>query len=230
MPGAGTAGNTVSVDVDLFAIAGRMQRLKRLDAPPEGLTESQHEFKVAEVLKMAKSVSSVMIKYGHFLKTAIPYVINFEEALKLLERLVDVNPAAEVLVHKCEEHPSVKKSNLLLRDLLIKPVQRVCKYPLLFREIIHFLEKVNAPEDCLAMAQKAIDALKVIAEQVNKMKKLAELANPGKLAELKAKLRPKVLVDALDLGERTRRLFARVRSIWSSRIFTPTTKRSSTAR
>jgi hypothetical protein len=55
-------------------------------------------------------------------------------------------------------------TNLLKADYLIKPVQRLCKYPLLFKELRKFL----LPDD---------PQLPILNEVISEVEKFAEIAN-----------------------------------------------------
>jgi len=74
-------------------------------------------------------------------------------------------------------------NSLGLEDLLIQPVQRICKYPLLFREL-----KKNTPKDHPEYEQvERVEAkLEEVATHVNERKRLAE--NHNKIVKIQSQL------------------------------------------
>jgi hypothetical protein len=72
-------------------------------------------------------------------------------------------------------------SRLHLQDFLIKPVQRICKYPLLLKEIIHYsddnCEELNGLKEALAVMSEVareIDHVKWLIERVQRTDKFVD--------------------------------------------------------
>jgi hypothetical protein len=154
------------------------------------LSESQRQSRVAFISVWVTKQSDVFLKLAPFLKAANPFISNYHNAVEMLESFAGEELA---LLNKLELHPLLK--NLKLRDFLIKPVQRVCKYPLLYREII----KYAPDEDTKVTAIKTQSQLMTIADQVNQMMKLNESGNAKKLAVIKSCIRPQSDVDQYEL-------------------------------
>ena len=81
---------------------------------------------------------------------------------------------------------------LQLRDFLVKPIQRMCKYPLLLREVAKHAGKTQEcgalPAGDAARAQAAMEnavgLVKHITDEVNEMQRLAERRSGEKLLAL----------------------------------------------
>jgi len=154
------------------------------------LSETQRRDRVEFISAWIVRQSDVFNKFAPFLKAANPFISNYHNAVETLESFAGEELA---LMQKLELNPLLK--NLKLRDFLIKPVQRVCKYPLLYREMI----KYAPDEDTKLAAIKAQSNLMTIADQVNTMMKLNESGNAKKLQAIKACIRPMSDLDAYEL-------------------------------
>merc|ERR1719353_1602283 len=58
------------------------------------------------------------------------------------------------------------RSGQPLRSLLIKPVQRLCKYPLFFRELIKSLPEADAAQPALRHATATIEAVVLAVNEI----------------------------------------------------------------
>ena len=60
-----------------------------------------------------------------------------------------------------------KNKSLTFGDLLIKPIQRICKYPLLFAELLKYTPVIDCPESH-EIVEKTLHRLRETAEEINK--------------------------------------------------------------
>ncbi|CCE85880.1 Piso0_005516 [Millerozyma farinosa CBS 7064] len=91
-----------------------------------------------------------------------------------------------------KEHANLKKSSSLLdpcfelQSYIIKPIQRLCKYPLLLKELIKYSPQSNDHDDNISMAYNELllaqSAIKEVANHVNEAQRRSE--NIGYLQSL----------------------------------------------
>lgn len=98
-----------------------------------------HKKIVEDLAKDEEFVGRAFITMCSFLKMYSSYCANQEKAIELLEKL-KTNIGFMKVLNDCQSDPRAKGQNL--SSFIIKPVQRICKYPLLFRELIN-----HTPED-----------------------------------------------------------------------------------
>jgi len=90
-------------------------------------------------------------------------------ALDTLEKCKKKNPKLVAFLDECMVNPSTKGINLF--GFLIKPVQRLCKYPLLLRELLNNTPPTHNDFEYLS---KAFEKINEVVEYVNERKRLAE--------------------------------------------------------
>jgi len=173
---------------------------------------------------MTTEVCNVMIEMSDWLKLCIPCVVNQPTAMKTLKRSretgivpstsaltsagpqgVGVANSTTILPRAFVEQQAIKHrdkvSNLDLASFLIKPMQRITKYPLLMREIV----KHNDDVEVKALASETFEKMSRIAANVNDiMKQHQGMQNSKRAADLCAQLRPQETVDRLGLGPNSR--------------------------
>eukprot|EP00050_Salpingoeca_kvevrii_P018037 m.70261 g.70261 ORF g.70261 m.70261 type:complete len:799 (-) comp7869_c1_seq1:81-2477(-) len=102
-----------------------------------------------------------------FVGPYVQYCANHDRSIKALQlHLNDVEVAA--CLKACQEQLNHK---LPLRDDLIKPVQRILKYPLLLREILGHTDN----EEHQAYLRAALKNMQIVASRINKAKREREL-------------------------------------------------------
>lgn len=79
-------------------------------------------------------ISSAFIESAQFFKNYLPYCNNQTNAMETLEDLCKNSQFEAFLQERADIVPACR--NLTLKDMIIKPVQRICKYPLLLRVCI----------------------------------------------------------------------------------------------
>jgi hypothetical protein len=98
------------------------------------------------------------------------YCTNFMEAQQLAVTCSRASPELAQFLDMCREDSRCR--GLSLPDFLIKPVQRICKYPLFFRELKKWTRDTHPCFRRLAEAAAAVDA---IASHVNIDARAAQL-------------------------------------------------------
>jgi len=122
-------------------------------------------------------VENIAVKMAGLLKMYTNYCANQNIMLNNLERIKKSNDKFAHFLHDAMENPDCR--GLGLNAYLIKPVQRLCKYPLLFRELIK-----NTPEDSPEYAQLA-NILKKISESVDYVnERTRQVENQQKIIEI----------------------------------------------
>jgi hypothetical protein len=79
-------------------------------------------------------IGATLLQIGHFLKLYSSYCSNYKESLAIVLTCIKRSPNFAKFLQDAQENPKCK--GLSLTDYLIKPIQRICKYPLLFRELL----------------------------------------------------------------------------------------------
>lgn len=99
------------------------------------------------------------------------YLKNHDAANKKLEAL-QRNPKVAIWLTECREWASDLTSAWNLDSLLVKPVQRILKYPLLLNELLN-----TTPEDHpdRAAIVSALEGVRSISVRINEMKKRADV-------------------------------------------------------
>jgi hypothetical protein len=132
-----------------------------------------------ENLNSPTAIGTVFGKMSAFFKTYTVYCSNQPAAVASYAAL-GKNPQFKSFMDVC--HSDARCKGLNLFDFLIKPVQRICKYPLLLRELLK-----HTPEDhpdflSLDLAKRKIDEVtesinegKRYFEQLQKMMEIQEL-------------------------------------------------------
>ncbi|KAJ3234247.1 cytochrome c oxidase subunit 1 [Chytriomyces hyalinus] len=138
----------------ITANQGLLNRLnaKKEEAPS---TDAQGAWKYME------DISSVFLAANDDFNTYMTYCGNYPVAMKLVHKL----QSEEKFKHHMQQLSSNPTSRgLSLESFLIKPVQRICKYPLLLRELIKHTSKTMPDYSGL---EKASEKMESIAAKVN---------------------------------------------------------------
>jgi len=105
-------------------------------------------------------------------KLYVEYCTVFTKALGELEKLMQKKPEFAKTIKICESDPKCK--GLFLDTFLIKPIQRICKYPLFFKELMKLMppDENNKAYQSLLKAQKKMEG---VVDFVNERKREAEI-------------------------------------------------------
>ncbi|KAJ7500362.1 hypothetical protein B0H11DRAFT_1908822 [Mycena galericulata] len=86
------------------------------------------------------------------------YCVNQGAAIKVLKSLRDSHPELASHLQRLKEDPAVR--NLDLSTYLLAPMQRITRYPLLIKQILHYTEpgdEANAIQKSIATSEKILD-------------------------------------------------------------------------
>jgi hypothetical protein len=126
-------------------------------------------------------VADVFLKNADYLKLYTTYTIGQTEALEAVQKLRQRYAAFKVFLEVTQKKPQCR--NLDLKAFLIKPVQRICKYPLLLRELLKYTDESHPDHEGLVAALAKVQA---VAEHVDKHNRHAQ--NINKMLEIQQSL------------------------------------------
>lgn len=113
----------------------------------------------------------------------VPYCSQHDTAISTLASIKRANPNQfQAFLDECK---SKMGSKLEIQDFLIKPVQRICKYPLLLKELVK-----STPAGTLEYVElvEALEKIKQLVGIINEKKKQAE--NDAKRDQLLGRMHP----------------------------------------
>ncbi|EGC28970.1 hypothetical protein DICPUDRAFT_159515 [Dictyostelium purpureum] len=116
------------------------------------------------------NIGKAFLDMSHYLKMYTAYCSHQEAALKLLEEEKLKNPAFREFLDSCMNDPRCR--GLPLNSFIIKPVQRICKYPLLIKEVIRFTPDDHPDRAPLEEVDKKISD---IVQSINEAKRTLEI-------------------------------------------------------
>lgn len=105
-------------------------------------------------------------RFAEFLKIYSMYCSNHEASVTLLRQRMDANPQLAQFAHQQRLLPQCRQRDL--ESFLIMPVQRLCKYPLLLRELLHATPK-SRPE--YTTIEEALGKIVATVQRVNEFKR-----------------------------------------------------------
>ncbi|XP_069739873.1 phosphatidylinositol 3,4,5-trisphosphate-dependent Rac exchanger 1 protein isoform X2 [Narcine bancroftii] len=98
------------------------------------------------------------------------YCSNHEKALRLLMELNKI-PEVRAMLLNCMVLGGMKTTDIPLEGYLLTPIQRICKYPLLLKELLKRTPKKH--NDNVAV-EKALQAMKAVCTNINETKRQME--------------------------------------------------------
>lgn len=107
---------------------------------------------------------------GDFLDSYKVYCANQEVATSTYERLLKRNSQFSRYLDVCHSDPQCK--GLRLVDFLIKPVQRICKYPLLLRELLKHTSQEHTDFKSISEASSLIEE---VVESLNEWQRKEQM-------------------------------------------------------
>lgn len=113
-------------------------------------------------------IGKIFLGMADFFKMYTAYCANQPKAMEVLDAL-GRNPQFKAFTDKCMLDPECR--GLTLFSFLIKPIQRICKYPLLLRDLLKVTPEDHEDHDNLVAALGKIEE---VVTYVNERKRLAE--------------------------------------------------------
>ncbi|KAJ3100459.1 Myosin 10A, isoform D [Phlyctochytrium planicorne] len=130
-------------------IAANTQLLTRLNARKESNP-------------VIEEVGDILVEVSDSLKVYTVYCGNYPQAMKLVHQLQS-RPDFKEYIQKWMNSPEGR--GLSLESFLIKPVQRICKYPLLLRELLRYCDKSHKDFANLTLAAEKIEAVVALVNE-----------------------------------------------------------------
>ncbi|KAI8377071.1 Dbl homology domain-containing protein [Choanephora cucurbitarum] len=96
------------------------------------------------------------------------FCIKHQDSLQRLQTMIHTQPLMHRFIKQCNKQLSGRTTCWDLESLLIKPVQRILKYPLLMKELIQSTPQQHEDYDQLILA---LHNIKQIANQINETKR-----------------------------------------------------------
>lgn len=141
-----------------------------------------------DILGKRMLIGPMFTQLAASLKTYSLYCNNHQRALDTVEECQQKNPEFAAFLEQQLANPACK--GLSFTSYLIKPIQRVCKYPLLLRELLLHTKPTHADYSALVAADEAISKA---VDEINEAKRSSE--NVAKI------IRIKNLIDASKKGQ-----------------------------
>ncbi|KAI9175955.1 hypothetical protein H9P43_006319 [Blastocladiella emersonii ATCC 22665] len=122
------------------------------------LLRALEERRVQDKCIVAK-VGDVFQQLSHYFKMYNAYCNNFQDAMAFLKTLVDTREPVAAFLRDASRRPEC--AGMDLGSFLLKPVQRLCKYPLLLRQILEHTPSDHADHaplvEAVAMVEKVVN-------------------------------------------------------------------------
>jgi len=129
-------------------------------------------------------IGDSFLKIGDFLKVYSFYCGNQSTSITTLKHHLETNTQFETFLLYCKSRPECR--DLDIGSFLIKPIQRICKYPLLLKEVLRNWDGSGGNEE---ERKKVEDALRKIQETVSLInEKKRDIENTNMLLEVQAKI------------------------------------------
>jgi len=127
-----------------------------------------HDFKEAENIQLL-NVGRVFLRMVDYLKIYAISSSNHPISLTTYEKLKQTNKEFATFIQETENKTECKGVPLL--GFLIKPVQRICKYPLLFKDLLHHTPRDHVDYENIEQCEKKVHD---VAVYVNERKRASE--------------------------------------------------------
>eukprot|EP01119_Soliformovum_irregulare_P010085 TRINITY_DN2464_c0_g1_i1.p1 TRINITY_DN2464_c0_g1~~TRINITY_DN2464_c0_g1_i1.p1 ORF type:complete len:1117 (-),score=381.50 TRINITY_DN2464_c0_g1_i1:42-3215(-) len=113
-------------------------------------------------------IGDILLSMADYFKMYTAYCSGYEQALQLIDKSLHI-PAFEKWWKETHKNPELH--GLSLRDYLVKPIQRICKYPLLVNQLLKNTNDLHVDYENLG---KALSKLEAITSYVNEAKRHEE--------------------------------------------------------
>lgn len=146
----------------------------------EQLQQRYQEAKAANQVYLLE-IGDILKRFTHYFKLYSIYTENQANQLAKLDECQKRIKTFDRFLQVC--HSDAKCKGLMLNAFLIKPVQRLCKYPLLLRELIKNTPEAHPDYEPLNAAKAKIES---VVGFVNEAKRIAE--GQAKMREIEAEV------------------------------------------
>uniref|UniRef100_A0A667ZRY2 Phosphatidylinositol-3,4,5-trisphosphate dependent Rac exchange factor 1 n=1 Tax=Myripristis murdjan TaxID=586833 RepID=A0A667ZRY2_9TELE len=116
------------------------------------------------------ALGHVFLKFKGSFSVYGEYCSNHEKALRLLMELNKIPNIRTFLLH-CMLLGGKKSTDIPLEGYLLTPIQRICKYPLLLKELLKRTPKKHADYPAV---EEALQAMKAVCSNINETKRQME--------------------------------------------------------
>ncbi|XP_023185695.1 phosphatidylinositol 3,4,5-trisphosphate-dependent Rac exchanger 1 protein isoform X1 [Xiphophorus maculatus] len=116
------------------------------------------------------SLGHVFLQFKQSFSVYGEYCSNHEKALRLLMELNKIPNIRTFLLH-CMLLGGKKSTDIPLEGYLLTPIQRICKYPLLLKELLKRTPKKHADYPAV---EEALQAMKAVCSNINETKRQME--------------------------------------------------------
>jgi len=124
--------------------------------------------KSEDISKTLLGFTSAFSKVIVFFKSYSLFCHEYPHAVDKLIKLRQSHTLFSGLVDRLESEAVITRKSLTLSSLFIMPVQRICKYPLLFNELLKQVGKCNGIDStCIRQLENTSQAVAAIADSVN---------------------------------------------------------------
>jgi len=145
----------IITDRDIAIIFSNLETIWNMNE--QVLANLEKRLKSADNVNGIQAVGDIFQQMGDYFKMYQVYCSNQGASLEAISQLKRTNNSFKQFLERCSIDPRCR--SLPLSSFLIKPVQRICKYPLLFKELVRNTPKTHADH------QKLID-VKAKIEQI----------------------------------------------------------------
>ncbi|CAG8437670.1 15518_t:CDS:10 [Acaulospora morrowiae] len=146
---------------------------------------------------VVKNIGDILVKHSEGLRLYIVYCGNQLNASKFIQKKRTESKKFDDFLKMCQQNP--KCGSLDLSSFLLKPLQRITRYPLLIRQILHYTRKDHEDHK---MMMEALHKAEEILEETNEAAR--EQENKIKLSEIAKLIDLERLDEKLDLTSMTR--------------------------
>ncbi|KAI9099787.1 Dbl homology domain-containing protein [Phlyctochytrium arcticum] len=124
-------------------------------------------------------IGEIFCKHAESLSVYQTYCGNFAGALKLLQRLRTENPKIAEYLKRQQSHNRDCRS-LDLSSFLLQPMQRITRYALLLKQVLHYTSKTHPDHEdvvrALDLAEKSAEMVNSAARERESLEKLEEVS------------------------------------------------------
>jgi len=123
------------------------------------------DFKATDTIQLMH-VGQIFLTMIDYLRIYAIYSSNQNNSITTLTKLCNENKQFATFLQEKEQKPECKRVNL--QGYLIKPIQRICKYPLLFRELLKVTPAEHTDHENIG---KCLKKVQQVADFVNEKKR-----------------------------------------------------------